>query len=159
MRIPSNRARARSQVIVASLLIALLASCASTPPLQQQRTYGHIPEPTLLYLSMETVFKNAGYSIANRDLARYALETSWKESDGDARGSVRWRERRMYSAWFQIESLQDQYELFLELVVQERPPKGSTWTDKKVVPEQDAEYVRLLQELDGAVKKIGGVRY
>jgi len=159
MRIQCNGARATCRAVVAALLIALLAACASSPTQRPQRTYGHIPQPSLLFLSMEAVLKNAGYGIAKREPARRELQTSWKERDGDMRGSVRWQERRMYFAWFEIESLQDQYEVFLELVVEERPSAGADWVGKQVVPEQDAEYIRLLQELDAAVKKIGGVRY
>ena len=159
MPIQRNRARATRRAVVASLLFALLAACASTKPARPQRTYDHIAEPSVLYSSTEAVLKSAGYGIAKRDLNRLELQTSWKESDGEQRGPVRWRERRQYHAWFEVESLQERYDFFLELSVQERPPGATAWTDKKVVPEQDAEYVRILQEMDATVKKIGGVRY
>jgi len=159
MRIQSNQARATCRAIVASLLIALLAACASTPPPRPQRTYDHIREPTLLYLAAEGVLKSAGYGVAKRDMARREVETTWKESDGDPRGAAGGRERRRYYAWYELGSLQDRYDVFLELNVQEQPPGARDWAEKPVVPEQDAEYVRLLQELDAAVKKIGGVRY
>ncbi|HLB15899.1 MAG TPA: hypothetical protein VJM14_13275, partial [Burkholderiales bacterium] len=80
MRIQSNQARATCRAIVASLLIALLAACASTPPPRPQRTYDHIREPTLLYLAAEGVLKSAGYGVAKRDMARREVETTWKES-------------------------------------------------------------------------------
>ncbi|MGH8683078.1 MAG: hypothetical protein ACREVS_00840 [Burkholderiales bacterium] len=155
MRIQCNRARATGRVVVASLLIALLAACASSPPQRPQRTYDHVPEPTLLWFAMEGVLKSAGYEIGRRDMARREVETAWKEYDVAARG----RERRKYYAWYELASLQNRYDVFLELNVQERLPAVREWADKQVVPEQDAEYVRILQELDGAVKKIGGVRY
>jgi hypothetical protein len=161
MPIPSDRPLAIRRAILAALLAAALAACASTapPPLQPQRTYGHIAEPTRLYVALADILKGVGYGIATRDFSRRRVETSWKERDGDARGAVVWRERRMYSARFQVESTHDRYELLLRLAVQERPPAGADWTDKPLVPEQDAEYVRILQELDVAVRKLGGVRY
>lgn len=159
MRMRCSRARATCRAVVASLLIVLVTACASTPPPRPQRTYDHIREPTLLYLAAEGVLKSAGYGVAKRDMARREVETTWKESDGDPRGAARGRERRRYYAWYELGSLQDRYEVFLELNVQEQPPGARDWTDRQVVPEQDAEYIRLLQELDAAVKKIGGVRY
>jgi hypothetical protein len=160
MPIPTDRARAGFAAFLAPLLIALVTACASSaPPLQPQRTYDHIAEPTRLYATLAEILRGAGYDIAKRDFSRRELQTAWKERDGDTRGGVVWRERRMYSARFEVESAHDLYDLFLELAVQERPPTGADWTDKPVVPEQDAEYVRLLQELDVAVKKLGGVRY
>jgi uncharacterized lipoprotein len=144
---------------VASLLIALLAACASTPPPRPQRTYEHIAEPTRLYFAAESVLKSAGYDIAKLEPARRELLTSWKERDGGPRGAAGARERRRYYAWYELGSLQDRYDVFLELNVQERLPGAQDWTDKQVVPEQDAEYVQLLQALDAAVKKLGGIRY
>jgi uncharacterized lipoprotein len=132
-------------------LIALLAACAASSTQRPQRTYEHIAEPTRLYFAMESVLKSAGYDIAKLEPARRELQTSWKERGG--------RERRMYYAWYELGSLQERYDVFLELNVQERLPGARDWTDKQVVPEQDAEYVQLLQALDAAVKKLGGVRY
>jgi uncharacterized lipoprotein len=152
MRIPCNGARARCRAVVASLLIALLAACAASSTQRPQRTYEHIAEPTRLYFAMESVLKSAGYAINKVEMSRREMETSWKESDGG-------RERRKYYAWYELGSLQDRYDVFLELNVQERLPGARDWTDKQVVPEQDAEYVQLLQALDAAVKKLGGVRY
>lgn len=159
MRIQCNRAHAAARAVTASLLIALLAACASSPAQRPQRTYGHIAEPNRIYVAAIGVLEKAGYGIAKREPARRELQTAWKESDGDLRGSVRWQERRMYTGWMEVGSLQDRYDIFLELLVQERPPTGADWTAKHVVPEQDAEYVRLLQALDAAVRQLGGVRY
>jgi len=151
--------RIHCRTVAAPLLIALVAACAATAPPQPQRTYDHIAEPSRLYAAAAGVLEGAGYSIAKREPARREVQTSWKESDGDPKGAVRWRERRMYTGWVETESLQDRYNVFLELRVQERPPAGADWTDKPVVPGKDAEYNRLLQALDAAVRQIGGVRY
>jgi hypothetical protein len=161
MPIPADRALAKRRAILAALLAAALAACAPTapPPLQPQRTYGHIAEPTRLYVALADILKGAGYGITKRDFSRREVETSWKERDGEARGAVVWRERRMYSARFEVGYAHDQYELRLKLAVQERPAGAADWTDKQVVPEQDAEYARILQELDQSVRKLGGVRY
>ena len=56
---------------------------------------------------MESVLKSAGYDIAKLEPARRELQTSWKERGG--------RERRMYYAWYELGSLQERYDVFLEL--------------------------------------------
>jgi hypothetical protein len=121
-----------------------------TAPPRPQRTYDHIAEPSRLYVAAIGVLESAGYAIAKREPARREVQTSWKERD---------RERRMYTGWVETESLQDRYNVFLELRVQERPPAGADWIDKPIAADQDAEYVRLLQALDVAVRQIGGIRY
>jgi uncharacterized lipoprotein len=142
--------RIHCRTIAAPLLVALIAACAATPQPRPQRTYDHIAEPSRLYAAAIGVLESAGYAIAKREPARREVQTSWKERD---------RERRMYTGWVEMESLQDRYNVFLELRVQERPPAGGDWTDRPVVAGEDAEYVRLLQSLDVAVRRIGGVRY
>jgi uncharacterized lipoprotein len=142
--------RIHCRTIAAPLVIALVAACAVTAPPQPQRTYDHIAEPSRLYAAAIGVLESAGYAIAKREPARREVQTSWKEGG---------RERRMYTGWVETESLQDRYNVFLELRVQERPPAGGDWTDRPVVADQDAEYVRLLQALDVAVRQIGGIRY
>jgi hypothetical protein len=158
VRIQSNRACGRYRAVIASLLVALLASCASPGVLQPQRNYGNL-EGKELRPFVAAVFKKAGYSTSPCHHTRVCLETSWREYDGDLRGGVRWRERRMYTVWFEPEALQDQYLLFLELLVQEAPSAAAEWVGKQVAPEQDAEYVQLLQEIDRVVKQLGGIRY
>jgi hypothetical protein len=106
---------------------------------------------------MEGVFTNAGYKISQRDLARGYVVTSWKEYDGDTRGLFKWRERRMYTAWFDVDRLNGRHMLVLELIVEEQPPSGSGWSRREVTPNSDPEYLRFLQELDLAVKSHGGV--
>ena len=64
----------------------------------------------------------------------------------------------MYFVWLPLGALQDQYELYLELAVQERPSAAAEWIDKPVVAREDPEYVRIVQALDRVVKELGGVQ-
>jgi uncharacterized lipoprotein len=158
MEIRSNRARRSYGAVVAWLLLAVLAACASTGKQQQPlRTYANLDGKELTPF-VAAIFKQAGYATSPCHHARVCLETSWKEYNADVRG-VRWQARRMYTVWFELGSLQDQYNLFLELVVQGKPPAGSEWIREQVVPEQDGEYGSLLQEIDRMVKQLGGVQY
>jgi hypothetical protein len=159
MAIQSNRARSMYYAVAASLLLAVLAACASAGKQQQQplRTYANLDGKELTPF-VAAIFKKAGYATSPCHHARVCLETSWKEYDADVRG-VRWRARRMYTVWFELGSLQDQYNLFLELLVQGKPPGASEWTREQVVPDQDGEYGSLLQEIDRMVKQLGGVQY
>jgi hypothetical protein len=157
MRIESNRAWTRYRAFVAALLAACLAGCAAGPTGQPLRTYGNL-EGKDLRPFVTGVFKEAGYTTSECHRARICYETSWKESDGAVRGGVRWRERRMYVVWLPIGALQDQYDLYLELVVEERPSAAAEWIDKPVVAREDPEYVRIVQALDRVVKELGGVQ-
>jgi hypothetical protein len=152
--------RAPATCLAIAALLALAACAASPPPgPQPQRTYDHIAEPTVLYAATVDLFKRAGYGVAKLSATRRELDTSWKEGDGELRGAVRWRERRMYLARYELDPFHDQQLFFLRLVVQERPPGGGDWVTKAVDPRTDPEYGQLLQELDRTVKSLGGVRY
>ena len=158
MRIRNSRAHRWS---VVAALVALLAACAATPtqtPVQPQRTYGFLREPELVVPLLESTLTNAGYGFTRCSLSRVCRETSWKEYDGEPRGQTRSRERRMYTAWFLADPTQAQYMFFLRLVVEERLPGSSAWTVKQVAPQQDAEYQRILQQMDIGIKKIGGAQ-
>src|SRR5262245_31351067 len=158
MEVRSNRARRRWRAVVAVLVLAALTACASTAPQRQSlRTYANLDGKELTPF-LTAIFKKAGYATSPCHHARICLETSWKEYDAEVRG-VRWRARRMYTVWFELASLQDQYNLFFELVVQGKPPKASEWIPEQVAPEQDGEYGSLLQEIDRMVKDLGGVQY
>jgi hypothetical protein len=137
--------------------IALAAACASKPAPQPLRTYDHI-QLEQLFLLTRTVFTNAGFQTGPCHAARVCIETPWKEYDGEKRGAVAARERRMYTARYVIDPQFDQYMLFLDLAVQERAPGASAWTDRAVDPASDAEYLRILQAIDQGVKKLGGVQ-
>ena len=157
MRIQDDRAWKRYLAFVAVLLATCLAGCAAGPTVQPLRTYGNL-EGKDLRPFVTGVFKEAGYITSECHRARICYETSWKESDGVARGGVRWRERRMYVVWLPLGALQDQYDLYLELVVQERPSAAAEWVNKSVVSREDPEYVRIVQALDRVVKELGGVQ-
>ena len=157
MRIQRNRAWVRYAAFVAVLLAACLAGCAADPTTLPLRTYGNL-EGKDLRPFVTGVFKEAGYATSECNRARICYETSWKESDGAVRGGVKWRERRMYVVWLPLGALQDQYELYLDLVVEERPSAAAEWVNKPVVPAKDPEYVQIVQALDRVVKELGGVQ-
>jgi hypothetical protein len=152
------RVRRTVGVVLAPLILALLAACASSGGRQPLRTYTNLDgkEPTPFLVA---IFKKAGYATSPCHHARICLETSWKEYDADLRSGVRWKARRMYTVWFELGELQDQYYLHLDLVVQGAPSAAAEWTRQQVVPEQDGEYGYLLQEIDRTVKQLGGVQY
>ena len=141
----------------AVLSIALLASCASMPAPEPQRTYDRV-RVELLYPVTADVLASAGFKASPCRAGPVCLETSWswRQHDGDVRGEARQRERRKYSVRFERPPVYNQYMLFLDLVVQERPAQGGEWLDRKVVPEEDPEYLQLLAEIDDAVWRLGG---
>jgi hypothetical protein len=159
MRIQNSQVR-RCRTVIASLFLAVLAACASTGSQQQQalRTYTNLDGKELTPF-LVAIFKKAGYSTSPCHHARICLETSWKQYDADLRSGVRWKARRMYTVWFELGSLQDQYNLVLDLVVQGAPSASAEWTRQEVAPGQDGEYGYLLQEIDLMVKQLGGVQY
>lgn len=141
------------------LLIVLLAACAVAPTAQPQRTYDRVRDDQL-YLVTRTVFTGVGFkTIGPCHGTRICINTEWKEYDGDRRDGVAWRERRMYTARFVQDPLDDRQMFFLDLAVQERPLGGADWIDKPVVPASDVDYLRVLRDFDLAVRKLGGVQY
>jgi hypothetical protein len=159
MRIQNNILGEMYRVALVLLLVVLLASCAPimmTSPPRAQRTYDRIAAVEL-YTLMESIFTNAGFNISQRDLSRGYMQTSWKEYEGDAHGLFKWKERRMYSAWFDVDRLNGRHMLVLQLIVEERPPSGSGWSTKQIAPDEYPEYLQFLQKLDQAVKNHGGV--
>lgn len=160
MGILDSQART-SRAVIASLLLATLAACASTGPTggqQPLRTYTNLDGKELTPF-LAAIFKKGGYTTSPCHHARVCLETSWKEYDADLRSGVRWKARRMYTVWFELGSLQDQYNLHLDLLVQGAPSTSAEWVRQQVAPEQDGEYGYLLQEIDRMVKQLGGVQY
>lgn len=158
MQVRDNRVGRRCRVLVASMLVAVVAACASSGGPQPLRTYTNLDGKELTPF-LAAIFKKAGYATSPCHHARICLETSWKEYDADLRSGARWKARRMYTVWFELGSLQDQYILHLDLVVQGAPSASAEWVRQQVAPEQDGEYGSLLQEIDRMVKQLGGVQY
>lgn len=158
MRVRVNRVGCRYRILVAAMFIAVVAACASSGGPQSLRTYANLDGKELTPF-LVGIFKQAGYTTSPCHHARICLETSWKAYDAQLRDGARWQARRMYTVWFELGSLQDQYNLFFELVVQGRPSAAAEWVRQEVVPEQDGEYAQLLQEIDRMVKRLGGVQY
>ena len=53
--------------------------------------------------------------------------------------------------------LQSRPAITLDLVVERRPHAAAEWMKHSVRPEDDPEYVRLVRELDRAVRSYGGI--
>ena len=158
MQIRGNRAGRAYRILVASMLIAVVAACASSGGPQPLRTYTNLDGKELTPFLVD-IFKKAGYATSPCPHARVCLETSWKAYDAQLRDGARWQARRMYTVWFELGSLQDQYNLHFELLVQGRPSAAAEWMRQEVVPDQDGEYAQLLQQIDRMVKQLGGVQY
>lgn len=142
---------------LAGLLIIVLGSCArkEAPP-RAQRTYAQI-EAMQLYPLLEDVFRKEGFKIVDRDYSRGYLRTEWFEYEGEKHGLVKWKERRRYSALFDVDRLSGRHLLILELRIQERAPVSSAWREKEVDGSDDEQYQRILEKLDNAVRNKGGV--
>ncbi|MFN0300077.1 MAG: hypothetical protein ACKVQU_06950 [Burkholderiales bacterium] len=138
-----------------SVAFALVASCASFSPPQPNRVYERILPPDL-YTVLEKVFADAGYQVNHRDTHRGYFQTAWKESDRAGGGAVSGRERRMYSALFDVELLHRRSTLYLTLVAEVRSPANDSWTASSVVRNEDPEFNRILDQLDHAVRDRGG---
>jgi hypothetical protein len=139
------------------LTIASLAACGSVPAPEPQRTFDRVRFEQLYPITRD-VFAAAGFKTSPCHAAAVCLETSWswREYDGNGRDAIRLRERRMYSVRYERPPLHNDYMLFLDLVVQQRPAQGGDWIGKRVAPEDDPEYLQLLAELERAVWKFGG---
>ena len=153
MRTRSSGIGAGCRALLGALAIAVLASCASSAPAQQpQRTYDRIRDDQI-YPMTQGVLASAGYKAERCHSATVCLETAWKEYDGAK------RERRMYLARFVRDAVDDRYMLYFGVRAQERPAAGADWTDRQIDLAKDAEYTRILQGIDRAVKQLGGVQY
>lgn len=139
------------------LTASLLAACASVPAPEPQRTFDRVRFEQL-YPITQDVFAAAGFKTFPCHAAAVCLETSWswREVERNGRDATRVRERRMYSVRFERPPVHNDYMLFLDLVVQERPAQGGDWIGKPVVAEEDPEYRQILAELDRAVWTLGG---
>jgi len=158
MQRPTSHVRSY-RALVASVGFLVLAACASTgTPQQPLRTYTNLDGKELTPF-LVAIFKKAGYATSPCHQARICVETSWKEYDADLRSGARWKARRMYTTWFELGSLQDQYVLHLDLLVQGAPSASAEWVRQPIAPEEDGEYGYLLQEIDRMVKSLGGVQY
>ena len=139
------------------LSAALLVSCAAVPAPEPQRTFERVRFEQL-YPITQDVFAAAGFRTSPCHAAAVCLKTSWswREYDGNGRGATRLRERRMYSIRYERPPVQNEYMLYLDLFVQQRPAQGGDWIGKQVVPEDDPEYRQILAELERAVWNLGG---
>jgi uncharacterized lipoprotein len=146
-------------LVLAGLVIIVFVSCAKketgAPP-RAQRAYVQI-EAIKLYSLLEDVFRKEGFKIADRNYSRGYLCTEWFEYEGEKHGLVKWKERRRFSALFDVDRLSGQHLLILELQIQERAPVSSDWREKEVDGADDEQYQRILEKLDNAVRKEGGV--
>jgi hypothetical protein len=127
------------------------------PPQRTQRAYSQI-EAIQLYPLLEDVFKKEGLEISDRDYARGFLRTKWLEYEGETHGFTKWKERKRYSAQFDVDRLTGKkHLLILELLIQERAPVSSDWREKDLDNSDYDQYQRILEELDNAVRKEGGI--
>ncbi len=145
-------------LVLAGLLIIVLGSCAGKmgPPPRAQRAYVQI-EAMQLYPLLEDVFRNENFKIADRNYSRGYVRTEWFEYEGERHGLVKWKERRRYSALFDVDRLSGKHLLILELRIQERAPVSSDWQEKEKDVSSDEQYQRILEKLDNAVRNKGGI--
>jgi hypothetical protein len=146
--------------IALAALTVIIFSCASmggvsAPPPRAQRTYSQIAALDL-YALIEAELVRESFAISERDYARGYLATNWFEYEGAQHGFVKWKERRMFSVYCDIDRITEKHLLILGMEVQERAPVASEWRQKEVYPESDAQYQRILKKIDDAVKSKGG---
>jgi uncharacterized lipoprotein len=150
MRRISTAYWARLSMVIVSF--ALAAACTRLAPTAPQRTYEGVA-PAELYAALEKVLVEAGYAIAIRDTNRGLIQTAWRETN--VTGAAAARERRMYIASFDTESLHVRSSLFITLAVESRSPTNSSWTARPTARDNDPEYQQILQSLDRAVQDRG----
>lgn len=147
------------------LALALVSGCTSlykAAPLRPQRIYISTLSMPCLYdivkeLIEKTYFRKNSFRIVNQRPSRGYFATNWIYYNGDKHGLVRWKERRMYEVYVEPDRVTpNRHLVFLLLHVQHKAPVSNGWEDKNIVPEEDKNYLELLESIDLAVQENGG---